>query len=1382
MSDTEALEAARSHAVQLFELAPLPHLVFSQDQLVVELNLAAVELLGVGREALLGKPLTAFVMEKDRIALGQHLDAVFGTASLQRCELGLQAGGIALTALLESRRLPGAPGEPMRSLTTVVNLTRIRRLEERIGLLGECIERIQDVVIITEIPPEGDGEPRIVFANKAFETMTGYRAQDVILRPLSILHGPQTDPEVLAAINSAMREGVSTRQEMINHAVDGRPYWVEMTAVPIRGADGRVTHHAHIQRDISDRKQREQSLGRLNQLLATTMDALPAQIALIDSAGTVISANTAWRSADESTSLVVSASAPGDNFLTALAASTGTEQGIARRLYNSISLVLGGVEARADLEFSIVRNGVVRWWRAIASPLRESGRNGAVLMFLDSSEKHRAQEAIVQANRHLGLAQRVAGITTLNWCFNGGSSRPEELEREGMSAGTGLSYAAWRKLVHPDDVEHFDKSLTEAMQAGSEWETEFRTSDASHGTRWMLARGVFDKGGDRTTRRLLGACMDITVLKKLEQSRNEEERRFRALMERSTDGIALMGADDSISDVTGACERILGMSRGELLGGGCREHLHPEDRPRFDGAIGEARRSGEQSGPVRCRLQQADGTWRWLEFLFTDLSRDPAIGAVVINFRDVTTQVSHEVELRESRAFLEKAQEVARIGSWKSGFGGPDDFLVWSPSVFEIFGINPEAFNGKVRTFTDRVHPDDLDAILAEGRRCALEGGSYSVDHRIILPNGETRWINEHADVQYDSQGRPEMMIGIVQDITDRVLAAEALRKANEELEHKVEERTRELRSQSIRQSALASLELAINKPHELQGVLDRIVQLVSELLPATGGASVFLWDTAQETFTLTSSTVPGQEKSLLRSAVRASGGATRWIVDNKSALIVPNIEHDPFVANPMLRERRLNAYAGMPLMMGGEVLGVLYALDSEVRHYTQSDLDFLAAMAERAAVTIAKVRLSEDLVRTNDQLAAEARMRERAQLELARAKESADAARDEAHRANQAKSEFLSRMSHELRTPLNAILGFAQLLEMQSSDAGDRESIKHIIDGGQHLLTLINEVLDIARIETGRVSISPEAIQIRDILRESLDLLRPEVERRGIRVDWRSEDLESVWVTADPNRLRQVFINLLSNAIKYNRAGGTVTLRCEETAANMVALSFEDTGVGIPAEKMERLFTPFDRLGKEASGIEGSGLGLALSQRLVEVMKGTLSLKSDPEKGTTATLILRRAEPPAIVQDESESELGAALREELDADREVTILYIEDNLANVTLIKRIMDAVGSVTLLSAPDAEAGLKLAMDRRPDLILLDLHLPDMSGATVLERIRLARETKSIPVIIVSADATSGQVERLTAAGANAYITKPYNIGSLLRQIGDLLRSQASGRAQM
>ena len=374
----------------------------------------------------------------------------------------------------------------------------------------------------------------------------------------------------------------------------------------------------------------------------------------------------------------------------------------------------------------------------------------------------------------------------------------------------------------------------------------------------------------------------------------------------------------------------------------------------------------------------------------------------------------------------------------------------------------------------------------------------------------------------------------------------------------------------------------------------------------------------------------------------------------------------------------------------------------------------------------------------------------------------------DEVKRASKAKSEFLSRMSHELRTPLNAILGFGQLLERQKPTEVQRKRVGYILSAGKHLLDLINEVLDISRIEAGRMQLSLEPVCVADALEETLDLMRPLATERSIQLSASADIDAGVHVLADRQRFKQVLVNLLNNAVKYTPFFGGVAVSYHVPGNEKVRVLVSDTGPGIPAEKLARLFTPFERLGAEQSAIEGTGLGLALSQRLMDAMGGSIGVESAVGKGSTFWIELPLAKSPLERFPRDGADNGA--RQPISEPASRSILYIEDNLSNLALIEQMLAERPGTALLTCMQGKVGLDLARQHTPDLILLDLHLPDLPGWDVLSQLKADSTTRHIPVVVISADATKRQMNRLMSAGAAHYLTKPLDVNKFFQVLDE------------
>lgn len=458
----------------------------------------------------------------------------------------------------------------------------------------------------------------------------------------------------------------------------------------------------------------------------------------------------------------------------------------------------------------------------------------------------------------------------------------------------------------------------------------------------------------------------------------------------------------------------------------------------------------------------------------------------------------------------------------------------------------------------------------------------------------------------------------------------------------------------------------------------------------------------------------------------------------------IPDVLKDSnFPRAPMAAKAGLHGAIGFPIKIGKNVYGIMEFFSREIR---EPDVYLLPMVGDIG------IKIGQFIERKE----ADAALQERELAKLA------------AERANQAKSEFLSRMSHELRTPLNAVLGFAQLLELDALSPEQQQHVQHILKGGRHLLTLINEVLEIARIEAGRMTLSLEPVPVSVIVGEAVDLVRPQAAARNIQLMTPAVREATVYVRAEQQRLKQVLLNLLSNGVKYNREGGTLTVSGQVVPEGRYRMTVTDTGGGIPPALLSRLFTPFDRLEADSS-TEGTGLGLVLSRSLITVMGGTISVNSVVGQGTSVSVDLPLSEPPAartpVLSGKVEGTAPVS-------GKTVTVLYIEDNQSNYQLVERLVERRPGVKLVGAMQGKLGVELAAAHRPDLILLDLNLPDIQGDEVLLRLRERPETAGIPVVMLSADAMQKQIDTLLAAGAQKYLTKPIEVAQFYALLDELM----------
>ncbi len=501
-----------------------------------------------------------------------------------------------------------------------------------------------------------------------------------------------------------------------------------------------------------------------------------------------------------------------------------------------------------------------------------------------------------------------------------------------------------------------------------------------------------------------------------------------------------------------------------------------------------------------------------------------------------------------------------------------------------------------------------------------------------------------------------------------------------------------------------------------------------------------------------------------------------------------------------LLLLRRLDFVITQPILDIADVAREVIETGDYSRRARKLSDDEVAQLVDSFNKMLAEIELrTHALERSNGELAREGEQRTEAQQEVMRLNQELEVrvhertmqlemtngelamAMEEARSANYAKSAFLSSMSHELRTPLNAILGFAQILSsdrLPSTLEQKKEFAGHILKSGRHLLTLINEILDLAKVESGTVSLSLEPVGLDVILQECRDMIAPLASQRGIGMTF--PDACPLNVLADRTRLKQILLNLLSNALKYNREQGQVAIECAPQAGGRVRISVRDTGVGLDAEQLALLFQPFNRLGQEGGTEEGSGIGLVVTKRLVELMDGSICVSSAPGEGSTFWIELRvvDAVPIPAAPSSPRPDLAGAL---LEHSAPVTLLYVEDNPANLILVEEIVRYCPQLQLLTATDGRLGVEMARTHLPQLILMDINLPHVNGTDALKLLRADPRTAHIPVIALTANAMPGDVERSMALGFYRYLTKPINLDEFTEAINSTLAYVAQQRRQ-
>lgn len=937
------------------------------------------------------------------------------------------------------------------------------------------------------------------------------------------------------------------------------------------------------------------------------------------------------------------------------------------------------------------------------------------------------RRARADRERQVDLIEQIAGLGS--WEIDLVTDRirwSRELLRihgyEGMTDVPSTQTAFLQQVLHPDD-RHIVETGMASLEPGVPLTIEFRMVRPDGAVRLMSARGVLVTDADGRPTRVLGTSLDITNRRATESALRASEESYRTLFQHASDAMWLHDLDTgNFLEINQAACELYGYSVEEQMAMGLRGLCSDRAPYRFEDAFEFVRRAAAGE-PQRFIWQgrHKDGRERWGEVRLQRV-RVRGVDRLLATSRDINDRVAAEVALRRANEALEQrvTERTAELAASNAAL---------AQEVAEH--ARARTALTKSERYFRRLIENSSDYIMIVDETAAITSVSSSVERMLGYKPSEM-------------MGRRPMDLVHPDDVAHTL---DILRQIVEHPGHAVSLRYR-IRHKDGGWRVLDSVGRTISDTTAAEGVVancrdvtDRVA--AENALRERDERFRQIIENSSD-FVMTCD-VTGALTYVSPSSIRMLGFEPRELLGTRPA----DLLHPDDVA---ATEAELQRVLTNP--------GLVTTTTFRIRH---KNGDYV--VMENVGRTLSPDSPDEGVIAFGRDITGR-RQQEQA---LARAKE-------EAERANRAKSEFLSRMSHELRTPMNSILGFAQLLSRGDVTPQQTKSVQHILKAGRHLLHLINEVLEIARIEAGRERFSLEPVALAPVLDEALGLVRPLALQHGVALqgdDWPA----SAFVHADRQRLVQVLLNLLSNAIKYNRHGGLVRLRATHDVDGRCQLRVEDSGRGIPTNRVDELFTPFARLGAEQTDVEGTGLGLALSRRLCEAMGGALSLERTDSTGSTFRVDLDVAESPMHVLAS-----GVHHAAVVSAYRPATLLYIEDNLANLSLVETILLARPGWRTLPALQGQLGVELAREHRPDVVLLDLHLPDMSGEAVLRRLRTDARTADLPVVIVSADATATSVERLRTAGADAYLTKPLDVDEFLRTVDRLVEArqhQASPR---
>jgi PAS domain S-box-containing protein len=1247
---------------------------------------------------------------------------------------------------------------PLRIVLSRSDITERKRAELAHSYFTAIAQSSEDAIV------GASPDSTIISWNRGAEQLYGYRAEEVIGKPFTILVPPDKVTEFQQHRQTLIKNGHSTLAETIRVRKDGTRVEVSVRVSPVFDSSNNIIGVCAIARDISERRAVERLQARMASMVESSDDAIISSdlngiITTWNRAAEELYGYTADEIIGQSTTVLVPVERAAEK--------TAVLQKLAR-----------GEKVRNAESEHIRKNGQRFYVSVTVSPLWGADGNvgGISIIARDITERKRAESALRLSEERFQRVSRATNDTIWDWDVSTNvlwwshsfesffGFHPSDIEP---------TIDWWTGRIHPDDVDRVTESLHSVLQADGEvWSEEYRFRKADNSYADIFDRGYVFRDETGKAVRMTGSMLDISARKRSEEEllrtkdelekrvaertadlqtayedlyaelkeRNrvevalrDSEQKFRSVIQSAHDAIVLADSTDIIRDWNTGAERLFGYRHDEIIGKPVTLLMPQRYRASHQQGISRVSSGGMPKildQTIEFEGLRRDGREFPLELSLTSWT----VGSETFYaafMRDITQRKQAEANLARSLSLLRATLESTADGIMvQNGHGKIENY---NQRFLEMWDI-PQ----------DMVDLDDSERLLEfalgqvknrdifERRFWELHYDHESESHDVV--EFEDGRVFERYSIPQRVEGRSIGRVWSFRDVTQRIAAEQ------------------ELRQRARQQEAVAELGQRALTGTDLDLLMDGTPRLVAATLDVEVSSVLEI--------------LPGGEEMLCRAGIGWRDGIVGHYkapatMDTMAGYALhtglPVILEDTntearFRVSEAIKEHRILSGMAVIIQTESEPFGVLSAYTTQQRAFTQDDIHFLHAVANVLASAIERQR-SEDALRS---------------------------ARDEAERANRAKSGFLSRMSHELRTPLNAILGFGQILEIQKLTPQQHESVGHILKGGQHLLGLINEVLDISKVEEGHLALSIEPVNLWEVVHETVELVRPIAVSHHINLAEALPEFGHLYVMADRQRLKQVLLNLLSNAVKYNRDGGEVTVMCGTVAENRLRLEVHDTGIGITSDDREKLFTPFERLNAVKTGIEGTGLGLALSKRLIEAMNGTLDVASSTSAGSVFYVELPLTESPVEYAQRAEESLRSQ-RHSPGTEDAFILLVIEDNVSNLRLIEAILENRPAVELQGAMQGTMGLELAQQHQPDLILLDLNLPDISGDEVLKRLQQKSETREIPVVVCSADATSAQIKRLLAAGAKQYLTKPINVVEFLGVLDEAIKSKRRNRKE-
>ncbi len=1207
------------------------------------------------------------------------------------------------------------------------------------------------------------------FLNDKVTKVTGYALDELLHRPFADVTHPDDLAHCVEALQACLQgEGCQNLEFRALHQ-DGHYHWYSTNLSPFVPEVGAATCCLGIATHIDDRKQVELALqasdARFQQLTA----ASPAVIySVVESESGIVRFDYISPAVEEVDEISVAAAMQNGALLSAQVHPEDRERYLATYRASLQAMTTFRCEWRI-----ITSSGRTKWLQASSRPERRP--NGEVVwhgIVLETTAQKQAELELANLQAALLEAQEIAHIG--NWSFDLASQAitwsPELFRMFGLDPAAGApTYDAYLMMIHPDDRPLVVQAIEQAVSQGTPYQIDYRALLPNGEIRYHEGRGKIGRDEMGQITRLFGTCLDITDRKQTELTLRDNQLRLELALQSSSTGTWDWNMQtNEIVYSQNPWKEIAGYGADETADNTLAEwanRIHPEDQAQLDADIAKHVQGETAIYTNEHRLRCQDGTYRWSLAQGKVVEGDEAgqplrfIGL----YQDITDRKNSEISLADLREKLEKAQEIAHLGYWS--FDLATQKITWSDEIFRIFGMAPDQDEPTFNEHLEQIHPDDRSCFLERVTE-ANQGIPQNFDMRILRPDGEVRHINSRLEFEYQGE-RIVRMFGVVIDITDR-----------KRVEHII-------RQQAARETLLREVSQRIRQSLDLSTIFTTACQEIRRCLHADRvGIFKFYSESGYDEGEFVAEACVDGLASVLATPVHDHCFGTNYAnLYRQGHYLVINDTDKANLADchaNLLAQFQVRASLVLPLLCGDRLWGLLCIHQCcGPRQWLSSDIDLGQQLANQLAIALQQSILFEQLQR-------ELQERQRAQQQLSDRNQELAIANQDLSRATRIKDEFLANMSHELRTPLNVILGFAQILNADSSlQAQQREYIRIMQRSGDHLLHLINDILDLSKIEANCITLEPESIDLFSLLRDLQAMFQERAEDNDLTFTLAlSPDLPQ-YIVADPNKLRQVLINLLGNAVKFTEVGGIalrVSLHSPEEIAPesaidqpsaYLAFAVEDTGTGIDPSDLAAIFDAFTQAKAGRVSLEGTGLGLAISRSLVHLMAGKLTVNSTLGEGSTFrfTLPLRLAQAEDVTStDNLGTVIGLA-----PGQPTYRILVADDQPENRYLLVASLSRLGLAVQEATNGAEA---IARWRQwhPHLIWMDLRMPEMDGyeATRCIRAEAQKHGEGLGPVIIALTAQASRDQRYQALGAGCddVVSKPIQLNLLLAKMADHL----------